>query len=197
MEPKPKSAKRKYLILAAAAVLMLLFMSVSMARTSTTEYCTSCHEMKTNLDELKKSSHALDADKKPIECAQCHVPLTVGPKYLVVKTVVGMKDLVVHYLGDPDNLNRRAMQDIGRRFVPDENCQACHKDLYRTAKGDKEVSALGRLCHDAWMGKNGTTTKGCAGCHFNMAHLPNFDRRYAFNAEFASRLPLKEEGTKR
>ena len=36
--------------------------------------------------------------------------------------------------------------------------------------------------------------RGCAGCHFNMAHLPRFDTRYYFNAEFTKRLyPVEEK----
>jgi hypothetical protein len=58
---------------------------------------------------------------------------------------------------------------------------------------DEKISEIGRLCHEAYQGKNGDTKRGCAGCHFNMAHLPKFDRRYFFNAEFAKRLPLKKE----
>ena len=178
------------LILAGAAGMFLI--PVSMARTSTSEYCLSCHEMKGHSEELKKSSHALDRDKKPIECAQCHIPVSVGPKYVTVKTVLGLKDMFVHYLGNPERLDRRGMQNVARRFVPDENCLACHRDLYKNAK-DKKISEIGRLCHEAYLGINGATKRNCAGCHFNMAHLPAFDRRYLFNAEFAKRLPIEKK----
>jgi nitrate/TMAO reductase-like tetraheme cytochrome c subunit len=182
----------KYVVIPVAVVGFIVFTSISMVRTSTTEYCTSCHEMKHYQEELDKSSHAVDKDKKPIQCHQCHIPHQVGPRYLTVKTVLGMKDLFIHYFGDPENLDRRQMQQIARRFVPDENCLGCHKDLTRNAK-DQALSEIGKLCHDAYLGKNGNTKRNCAGCHFNMAHLPGFDRRYYFNAEFAKRLPLKEE----
>ncbi len=192
-----KSGKlpRKFIIIPLLIAVAVGGMSVSMARTSTTEYCVSCHEMKSRLDELKASSHAKDKDGKEIGCAQCHVPQSFGPKYLFVKTFIGMKDLVVHYFGDPENLNRRAMQAPARRFMDDGNCLACHQDLYKDAKGEKAISEIGKLCHDAYLGKNGTTSRNCAGCHFNLAHLPTFDRRYDFNKEFAKRLPLKEGGS--
>jgi len=167
-----------------------VFVPISMSRTSTMDYCTSCHEMKGHGNELKKSSHAVDKDKKPIECAQCHIPNSIGPKYLTIKTVLGMKDLLFHYVGDPDRLDRRRMQNVARRFVPDENCRSCHEDLSKTAKGQK-ISDIGKLCHDAYLGINGTTKRNCAGCHFNMAHLPEFDRRFFFNAEFMKKLELE------
>ncbi len=167
-----------------------VFVPVSMSKTSRTEYCVSCHEMKRHSEEIKQSKHAVDKDKKPIECAQCHIPNEVGFKYVATKTVLGMKDLFVHYFGDPDRLNRRGMQHIARRFIPDENCLACHQDLYKNTK-DQKISDIGKLCHEAYLGINGATKRNCAGCHFNMAHLPEFDRRYFFNAEFAQRLPLE------
>jgi len=167
-------------------------MSISMARTSTTDFCMSCHEIRTHKDELAKSSHAVDKDKNPIECHQCHIPISFGPRYLTVKIYIGAKDWLVHNFGDPENLDRRRLQTIARRFLPDENCRACHQDLTKNVKGE-QISEIGQLCHDAYLGKNGKISRGCAGCHYNLAHLPDFDRRYFFNAEFAKRLPLKEE----
>lgn len=192
IETKQRKFPLKYLFILLGIAVLILLMSISMARTSTTEYCISCHEMEKYKDELEKSSHAVDKDKNPIQCHQCHIPKSIGPKYLTVKTVLGLKDLIIHNFGNLENLDRRKMQKIGRRFIPDENCLACHKDLNKDVK-DKELSEIGRLCHEAYQGKNGDTKRNCAGCHFNMAHLPDFDRRFFFNAEFAKRLPLKKE----
>ncbi len=184
-----------FLILSAIVIILILVMSVSMARTSTTDYCISCHEMAIYKDELKKSIHAVDKEKNPIECNQCHIPKDIGLRFVAVKTFLGLKDLVVHNFGDPENLNRKEMQDLARRYIPDENCRECHKDLMLDTK-DQKISEIGRLSHESYLGKNGNTSRGCAGCHFNMAHLPRFDRRYFFNAEFAKRLPLKKEQKK-
>ena len=183
-------AKRsiKYLAIPLGVVAVIVFMSLSMARTSTTEYCMSCHEMKEYKQELEKSAHAVDKDKNPIDCKQCHIPLSIGPRYFTVKTYLGMRDMFVHYFGDPNNLDRRKMQEFVRRFIPDENCLECHSDLYKNTK-DKEISAIGKLSHEAYLGKNGNTKRNCAGCHLNMAHLPDFDRRLYINKEFAMRLP--------
>lgn len=182
----------KIFIILFAFVAIIVLMSISMARTSTTEFCMSCHELKTHKNELEKSSHAVDKDKNPIQCHQCHIPNGIGPRYFFIKTYLGIKDMLVHNFGDPENFDRRKLQKIARRFLPDENCRACHEDLTKDAKGNK-ISEIGRLCHEAYLGQNGNTMRGCAGCHFNMAHLPEFDRRFFFNAEFAKRLPLQKE----
>jgi nitrate/TMAO reductase-like tetraheme cytochrome c subunit len=175
-------------ILAVLAVLL----SVTMARTSTTSSCLSCHEMQTQKDELEQSSHALDKDKHPIECAQCHLPAGVGPRYVAVKIYSGVSDLWAHYFGDPSRLDRRHLQVVARRFLMDDNCLACHQDLSHNVKGEP-ISEIGKLAHDAYLGKNGETGSGCAGCHQNLAHLPQFDRRYWVNAKFAAKFSLEKE----
>ena len=100
--------------------------------------------------------------------------------------------MLVHNFGDPNRFDRRRLQKVARRFLPDENCRACHEDLLKDIKGEK-ISEIGRLCHEAYLGQNGNTKRGCAGCHFNLAHLPDFDRRHAFNARFAKNLPPAKE----
>jgi len=167
--------------------------AVAFEKTSTTGFCVSCHEMEQHRTELKLSSHAVDKDKKPIECRQCHMPAELGPRYVSLKAYLGIKDMIVHHFGDPDNFYRRELQLSARRFVPDDSCRACHEDLKKTYKGE-ELSREGKLAHDAYLGINGQTGKGCADCHHNMAHLPIFDRRYVQNAEFAAKMAAQEEG---
>lgn len=192
MTEKRSTPKLKWIFISAGALAVLAFLaSIPMKRTSTTDYCMSCHELKTHKVELEKSSHAVDKDKNPIECSQCHIPNEFGLKYLAVK-LMGIKDVWVHNFGDPDNFDRRRLQITARRFIQDDNCRACHQDLFKTTK-DEKISEIGRLAHEAYLGKNGNTKKGCAGCHLNMAHLPDFDRRYEFNAEFAKNLPIVQE----
>ncbi len=174
-----------------AGVAAILFSAATSGRTSTTEYCISCHEMDRYKLELEKSSHAVDKDKQPIQCAQCHIPAG-GIKKLAVKATLGAKDIWAHYWGNPTHLDRRQLQPVARRFVADANCRACHQDLTKNVKGEP-LAEIGKLCHDAYLGKNGCSKDGCAGCHTNMAHLPEFDRHYNVNAKFAARLPLEKE----
>lgn len=166
--------------------------SYTIKRTSTTEFCLSCHEMETHGFELKRSAHFVDKDKKEIACVQCHMPPGYGLDYLMVKSYLGARDAAVHFFGDARDLDRRAMQLVARRFVMDANCQACHADLLKNVKGDP-ISAEGKKAHEAWLGKDGNARRSCAGCHANMAHLPVFDRRYAVNSAFAAKLPQSGE----
>ena len=164
-----------------------------MRATSTTSFCMSCHEMETYRKELLLSAHAKDKDGNEIGCSRCHLPQGIGPRFLAVKTYSGIKDMAIHFWSSPKSLNRVHTQAAARRFMDDANCLACHEDLYKNAKSDAPVSEYGRLAHEAYLGKNGTTKRNCAGCHVNLAHLPAFDRRLPFNAAFASRLQQEEE----
>ena len=190
-----KQYRLEYAICLAFCVFVLLcgISGYAMHATSSTAFCMSCHEMEPYQKELKLSSHALDKEGNAVECRQCHIPLGVGPRFVSVKTYLGLKDLAVHFWAKPDRLNRLHNQQVARRFIDDANCLACHQDIYRNAKDDAPVSAYGRLAHDAYMGKNGTTKRNCAGCHINLAHLPAFDRWLEVNAAFASRLKQEDK----
>lgn len=186
--------KKKYRILGlalAALVVLSVVTGYAMHATSTTEFCSSaCHEMNPHYDELKFSSHFKDKDGNEIGCAQCHLPPGFGPKYPVVKTYIGIKDLVAHFVF-PEELVRAEHQPVARRFIDDASCLKCHEDLQKDATGEKPISVLGKIAHDAY--NNGEAKSNCAGCHVNMAHLPVFDRRLPQNADFAKRIDNKQQ----
>jgi len=175
----------------AAATLLLLVSIVSAVDRPIVEECMRCHDVETYLYEQSYSVHAVDKDKKKISCDQCHEfhfnPLT---SYYARDQYYDKK------IFKPEDFDRRTMQKNVRAAVPASKCQKCHEDLYKNAKGEK-ISQIGELCHDAFLGKNGTTRRNCAGCHINIAHLPEFDRSLMINRDFAKRLadnPVKVEG---
>jgi nitrate/TMAO reductase-like tetraheme cytochrome c subunit len=142
--------------------------------------------------ELGSSAHALDKEGNEIGCARCHIPAGFGPRYMAVKIRSGVKDVFVHLVRAPASLDRAGLQAVARRFADDDNCRACHADLYKDARGEKEISEIGGISHDAYLGKNGQAKSNCAGCHANIAHLPEFDRRLEVNRAFADRIRNKE-----
>ncbi|MDL2316200.1 NapC/NirT family cytochrome c [Desulfovibrio sp. OttesenSCG-928-A18] len=188
-----KTNYRLAAVILGGVVVLCAVSAFALQATSTYEFCSAtCHEMNVHAEELRFSSHAKDKDGKRIDCVQCHIPAGFGPRYFSVKTYSGLKDLYVHFFGDPDNLYRAELQPVARRFIDDANCLACHADLSLDAKGEKPISAIGKLAHDAYQGKNGQARSNCAGCHINLAHLPEFDRRLTVNTEFTSRILHKE-----
>lgn len=180
--------QKRYWIAGITIVLVILAASVAVVQTSTTKFCMSCHEMQVYQKELEASPHARDARGNPIGCPQCHIPGTNIVRMVAGKAYLGVRDVWVHFTDGGYDLDRAAMQPVARRFTDDANCRACHEDLTRNAKNDGPVSEEGRLAHDAYLGKNGQSRNGCAGCHQNMAHLPPFDQRIPRNAKFLSNL---------
>ncbi len=154
------------------------------------EECKRCHDVKQYQLELASSPHAVDKDKKVISCEQCH-----QFHYNPVTSYYARDEYYDKKIFPPGAFDRRKLQNNARKAIPAEKCQACHKDLSKNAKGEP-ISEIGQLCHDAYLGKNGETRRSCAGCHINIAHLPEFDRDYPFNAEFAKKLAEKEGAKK-
>ncbi|MDR1686615.1 MAG: NapC/NirT family cytochrome c [Desulfovibrio sp.] len=191
--PEKKHTYRRAVI---PAVALALFCGVSYAllsATSTMSFCSSaCHEMEAQAAELRFSSHARDKEGGDISCVRCHIPAGFGPRYMAVKTYSGLKDLYVHLFRSGAPLLRADLQKTARRFIDDGNCLLCHDDLYRDARGEQTVTDLGRIAHDAYLGKNGQASSRCVGCHINIAHLPEFDRRLEVNGLFAERIKNKE-----
>ncbi len=190
--------KKSYLVrlsgmAAVFGLVMALGGTASAADRPPVEECMRCHDVKQYQHELKNSVHAFDKDKKEISCEQCHVfhfsPLTsyyARDKYYDKK------------IFEPGTFDRRKMQGNARQTDLTAKCQECHKDLTKNVKGEP-ISLIGSLAHDAFLGKNGTTRKTCAGCHINMGHLPDFDKDLMINAEFAKKLaenpaPAAEKG---
>ena len=146
------------------------------------EECKRCHDVKMYLFELKNSVHAVDKDKKEISCDQCH-----HFHYSPLTSYYARDEYYDKKIFEPGTFDRRKMQANARKSIEAEKCQACHKDLYKNIKNEP-ISEIGRLSHDAFLGKNGETRRTCAGCHINMAHLPEFDRYLEVNAEFAEKV---------
>jgi len=154
------------------------------------EECKRCHDVAEYQRELKASPHAVDKDKKPISCEQCH-----QFHYNPLTSYYARDEYYDKKIFPPGAFDRRKMQETARKTMEAKKCQACHKDLYKNAKGEP-ISEIGKLCHDAYLGKNGETRRTCAGCHINIAHLPPFDRNQPYNAEFAKKLAEMEGGKK-
>jgi len=181
-----KFRKAPFLAMAGAA---LLITAGSLQAETIADKCNYCHDVANYERELKASSHVVDKDKKVIGCDQCHVP-HFDPLESFFKSFGKDRKLVNGKVFQPGELDRRRMQDNARRFIPADKCLKCHADLTKNTKGEK-ISEVGRLCHEAYEGKNGNTRRTCAGCHMNIAHLPDWDRRLmVINADFNAKLPV-------
>lgn len=111
------------LILAGAGLGLFLALGPPqlLARTSTPEYCGSCHVM-----EMEYESWFHSGAHKRVTCVDCHLPNDTKFRHLFWKSVDGIHDLARFYGGWVSDYPR--LSNRGARVVR-ENCQRCHAEI--------------------------------------------------------------------
>lgn len=122
-----KSAKIVLLILVVgvAAAVLGLFLAFGppqlYARTSTPEFCGSCHVM-----DMEYETWFHSGAHKRITCVDCHLPNDTKIRHLFWKSVDGIHDTVRFYSGQVSDYLR--LSSRGEQVVRD-NCQRCHSEI--------------------------------------------------------------------
>ena len=96
MNKKIKFAKWPRLIFFIGMCVCAIFLIISkkvIQKTSTDEYCQSCHIHPLADDSWKKSTHFYNKSGVKVHCVECHLPPKDRPDYLVQKARTGLKDL--------------------------------------------------------------------------------------------------------
>ncbi|GMT42246.1 MAG: hypothetical protein IEMM0002_0657 [bacterium] len=162
-----KKTNRKLVFFTAAATTsgitaLYFFLTWSTGFTSSVNFCTvNCHEMAVSFREWQTSSHYDNNTGVVAECADCHLPTGFIPK-IKAKIFFGIRDTVVHYLGDPENLDRKVLAEMAAANITDDSCTACHKNLFPSGLPRGGFLAHSRL-------KEGEKRK-CVSCHRQMVH---------------------------
>ncbi|MCK5645906.1 MAG: NapC/NirT family cytochrome c [Anaerolineales bacterium] len=162
--------KRKKIIIIIAVVLVaavgISYTSVEV--TSTTAFCSSCHEMKPAYESYLKSSHYSPEEGKTVAtCRACHVPPWTNPlAVLWSKTYHGVKDVYKHF-ADREVLNdpgyHAAMRARAPRGIAKASCLQCHRDIYEEEYGNF-------VNIHAALQKNRSSK--CVDCHKYLVHWP-------------------------
>ncbi len=146
--------------IAIVALFLLAFLVVA-EMTSTTEFCTSCHEEKDTLARLKKSSHWDNDLGMHVACKDCHIPPDVVG--FVGAKLNGLRHAAIHLFDPPTDdewdRERPHRQRRARESISDAACMRCHNAFFTPA------SAVGETAHTILWGE-----VRCAGCHTNLAH---------------------------
>ena len=136
----------------------------TMVRTSTPEFCASCHEIKPAVVAWRSSSHTNNAAGVVVDCMDCHLPAPQDTfDFFFAKTYHGIKDVVLHFVGGPYDRNR-ARESAYAAFTNDE-CQKCHRNLLYmpTQRG-------AMLAHRAVVHARPGYEKKCIDCHWDLVH---------------------------
>lgn len=106
--------------------------NLGLAFTNEMDFCTSCHSMKTNLEEYKTTVHYQNRTGVRATCADCHVPKEFGPK--MVAKVLAYKDVMHEILGTLDTPEKYEQHRWGManrvwdkmRATNSRECRSCH-----------------------------------------------------------------------
>jgi cytochrome c-type protein NapC len=150
-------------------ILFSLGVSAGLHFTNTTEFCTSCHTMKWNLEEYQKTVHFRNASGVRAGCADCHVPKEFIPK--MIAKVMAAKDVFHHLIGTIDTKEKfeKYRWKMANRVwdkmkaTDSRECKTCH------AWDSMDLSEQDRLARQKH-GRAPEEGKTCIDCHHGIAH---------------------------
>jgi cytochrome c-type protein NapC/trimethylamine-N-oxide reductase cytochrome c-type subunit TorC len=158
----------KALILIAIGILIafpLFSMSYyTMVRTSTPEFCGTCHEIKPAVRAWRESTHVNNAAGVMADCMDCHLPAPQDTfDFFFAKSYHGLKDVAIHFLtGEYDR--ERARKNAYAAFDNDQ-CQKCHRNLLNMPN-----SRGAMLAHRSVIYARAGYEKKCIDCHYDLVH---------------------------
>ena len=136
----------------------------TMVRTSTPEFCASCHEIKPAVVAWRSSTHANNAAGVVVDCMDCHLPAPQDTfDFFFAKTYHGLKDAAIHFFGDP--YDRDKEREDAYAASDNDQCQKCHRNLLYmpTQRG-------AMLAHRSVVYARPGYEKKCVDCHYDLVH---------------------------
>jgi cytochrome c-type protein NapC/trimethylamine-N-oxide reductase cytochrome c-type subunit TorC len=144
----------------------------TMVRTSTPEFCASCHEIRFAVDTWRTSTHVNNAHGFVADCMDCHLP---APKdtfnFFYTKTAHGLKDVVAHFL--IDEYDHQEAREAAYASFKNEQCEKCHRNLLHIPN---KRGAM--LAHREVLYARPGYEKKCVDCHRDLVHNPSPVYRY-------------------
>jgi len=136
----------------------------TMVRTSTPQFCASCHEIKPAVVTWRSSTHTNNASGVVVDCMDCHLPAPQDTfDFFFAKTTHGLKDVVAHFAGK--EYDRQKMREAAYEAFDNDQCQKCHRNLLHmpTQRG-------AMLAHRAVVYARPGYEKKCVDCHYDLVH---------------------------
>jgi len=137
----------------------------TMARTSTPEFCASCHEIQPAYNEWRTSTHVVNDKGFVADCMDCHLPAPHDTiNFFYAKTFHGIKDIIAHFVGAP--YDRKKSREVAWATIKNDQCLKCHRNLlYIPNRG-------AMLAHRTVLYPRPGYEKRCTDCHRNLVHNP-------------------------
>ena len=136
----------------------------TMIRTSTPQFCASCHEIQSAYNTWKTSSHVNNEQGFVADCMDCHLPAPHDTfDFFYSKTMHGVKDIIAHIIHD--TYDREKNRQAAYADIKNDQCQKCHRNLLYMP--DKRGAML---AHRSVLYPRPGYEKRCVDCHRNLVH---------------------------
>jgi len=136
----------------------------TMVRTSTPNFCASCHEITPAVVAWRASTHFNNASGVVVDCMDCHLPAPHKTfDFFFAKTYHGLKDIVLHFFGD--GYDREEARESAYAAFDNDVCRKCHRNLLHmpTQRG-------AMLAHRSVIHARPGYEKKCVDCHYDLVH---------------------------
>jgi len=151
---------------------LILVVNRMVIKTSTNEYCQSCHIHTVADNTWPQSVHYQNQSGVRTGCVECHLPPHGDFKHFSTKVKTGIHDFLAYHFKDSASFDWESKRQLEHavNFVYNESCIRCHENLY--PKGITEDGGTAHLYYDQHAEK---LDLQCINCHLNAGHyLPNY-----------------------
>lgn len=136
----------------------------TMVRTSTPEFCASCHEIQPAVRAWRSSTHVNNPQGFVADCMDCHLPAPHKTlDFFFAKTFHGAKDVIKHFTNK--EYDRQKSREAAYASFDNAQCQKCHRNLL--AMPDKRGAML---AHRTVLYPRPGYEKKCVDCHWDLVH---------------------------
>lgn len=174
--PQSKKKKNKSLLFFAGFLLgIICFISVYQVSVyfSTNESCMMCHVHPHAEETWKLSKHVNNRSGVMVNCVDCHLP----PKnhtvsHYMAKAQLGLRDVWGYLTKDSADFNWDMKSELEHaiKFIPNESCKECHKNLFPAGVTDDAITA-----HLYYEENEQKLDLQCISCHLDAGHYnPNY-----------------------
>ena len=138
----------------------------TMVRTSTPQFCASCHEIRFAYNTWKTSTHVNNAQGFVADCMDCHLPAPSDTfNFFYAKAFHGIKDVFGHFTGGAEDWDQEKMRQAAYASFKNKQCQKCHRNILYIPN---KRGAM--LAHRSVIYPRPGYEKKCVDCHRNLVH---------------------------
>ena len=147
---KPRKNRRKIVLFTLFGVAVGVSVTIALNRvymkTSTDEYCMSCHVHEAADKSWKLSVHHNSKSGVTTGCAECHLPPKGSANYFFTKLRSGAKDVWSYFFKDTEKIDweSKGQLEYAQKIVFNESCKECHRQLFPARLTDRSPLLRGK-----------------------------------------------------